>query len=345
MGNVAHVSKRLNHRAIRAYVEAEIDGCDQCRAANADCFVSDILDSLTVPRKYHRYTCKRLCCPRCEAGLYQNSWVMRCDAEERRYRQFVAHCSVKYGPQLRDFEHHLSRFPSLGMQHRLGKSIWRAISRFPAKTMRLERFIRVRRFDVGSELAQIKREGMGAPDPMICHISGGRYNHEGQSFLYLSSDEATGIVETFDRPDSERPLTGTCAIQEFEVRNLDRVLDLTQRDHASLLYSALVHEGTLSREIIHSSSWKPEYLVSRFVADVARAKGFNAMLYQTSKVYYAQGLNLVVFEPKTGGILETGDLTIWERVARGVETGLGFDVWYEVVRRDDLTAGGSLSGA
>jgi hypothetical protein len=134
---------------------------------------------------------------------------------------------------------------------------------------------------------------------MLCVVPSRRYNHEGQSFLYLASDEETGIGEKFVRPDSGMAQTGTCAIREFEVRKLDRVLDLTQRDHSSLLYSALVHEGTLGRESFHSFSWKPEYMVPRFVADVARAKGFKAMLYQTSKVYYAQGLDLVVFEPKT----------------------------------------------
>jgi hypothetical protein len=347
---VAYVPKRLNHRAILTYVEAEIDGCHTCRSGDTDCFVSDILHSLKVPEKYHRYACKRLYCPQCEARLYENSWIMRCDAEEQPYRQFVARCSVKYGTKLSDFERHLSRFPSLGILHRLGRSIWRAVSRFPAKTIRQERFIRVRRFNGDSELAKIKREGMGAPDPLVCAIKGGRYNHEGQSFLYMSSDEETGIAEQFDRPDSEKPLTGTCAIQEFEVRNMDSVLDLTQASHPSLLYSALVHEGTLSKEIVHSSSWKPEYLVPRFVADAARAKGFKAMLYRTCKVFFAQGLNLVIFEPKTeaevmfgenllkkGSIVKTGNITIWERVMRD-------DVGYEIVRRPGL-AGSVLSRA
>jgi len=337
MGKPAHDSKRLDHGAIRTYVAAEIDGCDECRS-NADCFVSDILDSLRVPEKYHRYTCKSLCCPRCEKGLYETSWVIRCDAEELPRRRFVARSSVKYGNQLRDFEQHLTRFPSLGMQHRFGKSVWRTISRFPATTLLQRRFVRVRRFDGKLSLEKIRHQGMGAPDPMRCPIPSGRYNHEGRSFLYLASDEETGIAEKFARPDSEMPQTGTCAIREFDVNRLDRVLDLTQRDHSSLLYSALVHEGTLSRESFHSFSWKPEYLVPRFVADVARARGFKAVLYQTSKVYDAQGLNLVVFEPGTDGVVETDDLTVWERVARGGGKGLWDVTWYEVVRRDDLSA-------
>ena len=238
MGELAHVSKRLAQGAIRTYVKAEIDGCDQCQP-NTDCFVSDILDSLRVLGKHHRYTCRSLCCPRCEKGLYEDSWVMRCEVGERPRRRFVARCSIKYGNQIWDFEQHLCRFPSLGMQHRFGKSVWRAVSRFPATTLRQRRFVRVRRFDGGPQLEEIKRQGMGAPDPMLCVVPSGRYNHEGQSFLYLASDEETGIAEKFVRPDSGMAQTGTCAIREFEVHKLDRVLDLTQRDHSSLLYSPL----------------------------------------------------------------------------------------------------------
>jgi hypothetical protein len=130
-------------------------------------------------------------------------------------------------------------------------------------------------------------------------------------------------------------LMGSCAIQCFEICDLGRVLDVTGMvEHSSLLYSALVHEGTLRREVVHSSSWKPEYLVPRFVADVVRAKGFEAILYRTSKLYHADGLNLVVFEPKLKRIAEVGDLTVWERVKRGQEP---FEQWYEVVPRRNLT--------
>jgi len=342
---LVRLSNRLNHRAIRAYVEAEIDGCHQCRSSDTDFLVSDILDSLKVPDKDRRYTCRRLFCPLCEAPQREGSWVIRCDAEERRHRRFVVRCKVKYGTQLNDFERYLCHFPSLGMQRRIGKSIWRAVSKFPAGTIRQERFVRVRRFDEHSKLAQIKREDMGPPDPLRCHIPGGRFNHEGQSFLYLSSDKETGIAETFDRPESGTYApTGTCAIQGFEVRNLERVLDLTQGDNPSLLYTALVHEGTLQQDVAHSSSWKPEYLVPRFVADAARAKGFKAILYRTCKVFFAQGLNLVVFHPKPeenpssgesalmeGSIVETDDLTVWERIARD-------DIGFAVIPRDDLNA-------
>ena len=176
---------------------------------------------------------------------------------------------------------------------------------------------------------------MGAPDPLLHPVPSGRYNNEGQSFLYLSSDQETGIIEKFDGPKIVP--TGTCAIQGFEVRVLDKVLDLTQAGpNSPLLYAALVHVGALNQERFHALSWKPEYLVPRFVADVARAKGFRAMLYQTSKVFYATGLNLVVFDPKASGILPTGDLAIWERVMRNDGDEPFRSTWYEVIPRNDL---------
>ncbi len=52
------------------------------------------------------------------------------------------------------------------------------------------------------------------------------------------------------------------------------------------------------------------------------------MLYRTSKVYWAQGLNLVVFDPKTEGISQIGQPSIWDRVQHG--GGDCFEpVWYE----------------
>jgi hypothetical protein len=123
------------------------------------------------------------------------------------------------------------------------------------------------------------------------------------------------------------PTSGVRGDHAFEVRSLAKVLDVTQR-HSSLIYSALVYERALDQEILHSSSWKPEYLVPRFVADVARAKGFSAMLYRTSKVYWAQGLSLVGFDPKAESMVQTGPPSMWERAQRGSGDWLE-PVWYE----------------
>ncbi len=337
MGRLTHISKRRrDYRAIRACLKSEIDGCHQCRPKGCD-LVSDILDSFKLPEKYHRYACQGLSCPGCEAALASNSWILRCEVNERAFRRSVALGSIKYGARLRSFEHHLSRFPSLGMQHEVGRLIWQQISGFPAKTLQQGSFVRVRRFSDCAGLERIKEQGMWNPDPRKCPVPGGRYNHQGQSFLYLSSDKETAVVETFENPGPDVEKAGRCAIQRFEVGPLGRVLDLTGAvQHSSLLYSALVYEGTLRREVTHSSSWKPEYLVPRFFADVARAKGFDAILYRTSKFYYAEGLNLVVFEPMPGRITDVGDLTICERVKRGEEE--SFEQWYEIVpggRADD----------
>jgi hypothetical protein len=153
---------------------------------------------------YHRYACKGLSCPGSEAALSWSSWVLRCEVEERIFRRSAALGSVKYSEPLKSFEHHLSRFPSVGMQHQIGKSIWQQISRFPAKTLRQGKFLRVRRFNDDAELEKIREQGMRNPDPRKCPVSGGRYNHLGQSFLHLSSDKETAVVETFENPGARK---------------------------------------------------------------------------------------------------------------------------------------------
>jgi len=164
MGRSAHTSRRRqDYRPIRACLKAEIDGCDQCRSEGHD-LVSDILD-LELPAKYHRYACKGLSCPGCEVALASNSWILRCEVEERPFRRSMALGALKYGEQLNSFEQHLARFPSMGMQHAVGKSIWRQISGFPATPIRQERFVRVRRFRGRIGLMKIRKQGMWNPDP------------------------------------------------------------------------------------------------------------------------------------------------------------------------------------
>jgi hypothetical protein len=162
---------------------------------------------------------------------------------------------------------------------------------------------------------------MWAPDPRVDRIPQGRYNHEGQSVLYLSENLETAVAEVFDRPGAEP--TGTVAVQGFDLLSLERVLDVRGTPTRSLLYSALVYEGHLSRPVEHSSSWKPEYFVPRFVADLARLKGFSGIIYRTSKVFSAMGLNLVVFSPQQEHFRPRGTPRVYERSARWESIGLG----------------------
>ncbi len=139
--------------------------------------------------------------------------------------------------------------------------------------------------------------------------------------LYVSSNVETAVAEQFDRPDKEKD--GLCGIQAFEITSLDRVLDLRGASSPSLLYAALVYDRFLDKPVDHGSSWKPEYLVPRFVADVARRKGFDGIAYRTSKIFSATGSNLVVFSPSPRNCRARGEPSLYRRTACWTPLGLG----------------------
>ncbi len=63
-----------------------------------------------------------------------------------------------------------------------------------------------------------------------------------------------------------------------------------------LLALSLIYNGFVSQKPEEKNSWKPEYFVSRYVADCARKNGYDGILF-SSVVHYG-GENLVVFPGK-----------------------------------------------
>jgi hypothetical protein len=115
-----------------------------------------------------------------------------------------------------------------------------------------------------------------------------------------------------------------CGVQSFEITSLNRVLDLRGVSSRSLLYAALVFDRYLDRSVDHTSSWKPEYLVPRFVADVARRKGFDGIAYWTTKVFSAAGgSNLVIFHPSPDNYRPRGAPALHQRKAYWTSLALG----------------------
>jgi RES domain-containing protein len=193
-------------------------------------------------------------------------------------------------------------------------AIEREISTFPMVSLRGHRWVRAQRLE---RAEQLTAERMLPPDPTKIDIPEGRFHHAGQSVLYMSEDVETAIAETFNQPN------GLCGIQSFEITSLDRVLDLRGTSSSSILYAALVYDRHLDRPVDHTSSWKPEYLVPRFVADVARRKEFDGIAYRSSKIFYAKGSNVVVFHPSAESCQPCGEPTLQQRNACWTSLGLG----------------------
>ena len=148
---------------------------------------------------------------------------------------------------------------------------------------------------------------MGAPDPARVYIKEGRYNHTGQSILYLSSSKSTALHEVMTKNEN------LCAIQKYKVRRLDNILDLRAEygdinPDLSIIHLAIVYNGFTGDRPTGNSCWKPEYFVPRFVADIARYSKCQGILYNSA---VGPGENLVVFRPKCKGLRRIGPTCLY----------------------------------
>ncbi len=123
------------------------------------------------------------------------------------------------------------------------------------------------------------------PAPMVRE---GRYNHAGKPVLYLASDERT-CWEECRRPRDR------FFILEFFVQSPLVLLNFSDFDELSNVLSALVYSSLMSSPT-KSDGWnRPEYVLTRFVADCARAAGVDGIVYPSCRD--SSGDNIVLLGP------------------------------------------------
>ena len=82
---------------------------------------------------------------------------------------------------------------------------------------------------------------------------------------------------------------------EFSVKRPLRLLNLSDFDELSELLAALIYSSLLSSPA-DSEGWnRPEYVLTRFVADCARSAGVEGIVYPSCR--HTDGDNLVLLNP------------------------------------------------
>jgi RES domain-containing protein len=123
--------------------------------------------------------------------------------------------------------------------------------------------------------------------PPASMLREGRYNHAGKPVLYLASDERTCWDEC------RKPKT-KFFILEFSVQSPLLLLNFSDFDQLSDLSSALIYSSLMSSPT-DSDSWnRPEYILTRFVADSARAAGVDGIIYPSCRD--SSGDNIVLLD-------------------------------------------------
>ena len=213
-------------------------------------------------------------------------------------------------PELQEFYEFLAKYPYLGLgdPKGLGLKIRAAIRNWPSLEIEPTTWYRANKFDDESRL--FTSAEMGAPDPATEYLWEGRYNHTGQSFLYLTDNPKTAFREM------HCTTANLCAMQKFKNHTVIKVLDLRHglRDRhpdTDLLAIAIVDSGYLDFQPKEGASWKPDYLIPRFIADCARAEGYEAIQFSSA---VRDGTNLVVFPEKQPAFLPEGacEIYVWK---------------------------------
>lgn len=243
-----------------------------------------------IPERYHGTVADQLSCPNCgteldlgcEVGL-QTEYEAELSRREKKAKSI-------YQKDIRGFESHLQEFPMLALQHKFARKISKEISgdKLPSTTIE-GKFYRARR--LANDQIFKKKDMLHAP---LGKPGDGRFNHAGQSHLYLSTEKETAILEVIDS-DS---VVWLCSVTID--KPIDKILDLDVNwDEGSETTSILLHALNINRTIQRSDrnreNWRPDYYMTKFIMDCAKSAGYNGIKYLSAKD--PASFNYVLFYP------------------------------------------------
>jgi hypothetical protein len=255
--------------------------------------LSDLLMDFDVPEELQDEVVAKLRCPQCDSPLEAWQEVGTKYAFEQQHEATVEQALRKHGEKLFEFYRFLHKFPMLGAAHPFGKKILRELRKSPRISLDKPHWFR----------ARVNKEHGFGPAP-IEKVSDQRYNSSGQPRWYFADNAEAAVAEV--APE------GSAWVQRFDVGHLDGLLDLRSwraddervldeegeyhPPHGLLVVSLVYGDLLTQRHYLDDESrqWKPEYLVSRFIAEAAITSGFVGIL--CLNVRYP-GENLVMFDP------------------------------------------------
>jgi len=261
--------------------------------------LQDLLMNHAVPEELEEAVVAKLRCPSCGTSFKIWQEVGTKYDFEVSHENVIDQALARHGKQLFDFYGFLHKNPLLEASHPFGKKILSEFKKAPRLALQKSEWFR----------ARVNKEHGFGPAPAEL-VADQRYNSSGQSRWYFADNAETAVAETAKE--------GTAWVQKFDVGNLDGLLDLRAwradderaldsegeyRPPHDLLLVSLVYGDLLTQRHFlddiagqpdaKARQWKPEYLVSRFVAEAASAANLTGIL--CNSVRYP-GDNLIVFD-------------------------------------------------
>lgn len=215
--------------------------------------------------------------------------------------KYIDQTLKKYGPTIKEFENLLENFPLLAYSNPFGRKIYKDLKElnFPVSSAS-GTFFRAREAKSSDILTKEKMMNPPTGKPQE-----GRYNHSGQSHLYLSTDSETAIEEVIGIDDDR-----IVWVLELELETVNNILDLSfdwtmTTPETSPVFFTLCAQNFINRSDRNNELWKPDYFITRYIADCAKHLGYNGIKYNSAKKSYIE--NVVLFYPETCVIETKGE--------------------------------------
>lgn len=264
--------------------------------------LTELLYECSVPEKYWDNVIAHLVCPGCGHSDFELSEIVGLQTNyDKEIEEHLKVADKKYGKQIKEFENHLEENPMLGYQHKFGRKLFKEIKDGALPMISISgEFYRARKVESSEVLTSKKMHIAPKGKP-----TEGRFNHSGQSYLYIANEKETALREV---ATTEDPLLVWC--QKFETKTpVDRILDLTFNwldlsISTSTLLLSLKMNDAIDRYKGNSDYWRPDYFLTRYIMDCAKREKYNGIKYNSTKAY--SGYNLVLFYPKETDIKAKG---------------------------------------
>lgn len=249
----------------------------QCNSIDLGCFYSGSRLSESYTEEEFKKLLPTIKCPNCGESLTYNMWPYNLPFDP----------PDDYDIILDEIAHRASATPFLLIEHPFCTNVRDAIAGVAAKSgasISNDFLFRGRSLSPGSSPSLDDFDF-----PPAEYVREGRYNHAGDSVLYLASSEEVCKAEMRNAAHLH--------IAKFRfpvpLKNLD--LMSPHKDagaHADVL-SFIVFSALLSAKSQDKGFSRPEYVFSRFIKDCAKSLGFDAIRYPSTRVGTAR-FNLVI---------------------------------------------------
>jgi hypothetical protein len=288
-------------------VRAQIRSCESCQPFEDGTIrweygepqqLDHLFDELAVPEELRDRVASVLKCPRCGMSVFERSGEYGAPTEWDRWYEGDRYI-------LDEFGNHLSEFPSLGLQHELGREILDAVATLPRYAVPRSDWWRARHPHGPEEFGP---RDLLPPPPEVARAEG-RFNYSGQRAFYLASSVSGALAEILDNEQGQ----AVAWVQQFEFMGDVEVLDVRPTARSSLGAELSMSIWGLLQEYLpvlrpkRSAAWKPSYIVTRFIADAAKYHGLAGLV--TRSVRYS-GDNLILFDAGHLGVRPVGRPTI-----------------------------------